>query len=112
MQNCNNLKRQPSIPLPQFAALPMDSKFIGRRYRPHLPPPLFPHLRITLPPPPSMSERDMLVSIMKKVLSKTSNERRVVLFTGPPGVGKTSVVKHGTSCRLATCWSAYAAPQV
>jgi hypothetical protein len=29
-----------------------------------------------------------------QVISKSSNERRVILFTGPSGVGKTSAVKH------------------
>jgi hypothetical protein len=29
-----------------------------------------------------------------QVLSKSSSERRVVLFTGPSGVGKTAAVKH------------------
>jgi flagellar biosynthesis GTPase FlhF len=28
------------------------------------------------------------------VLSKSSSERRVILFTGPSGVGKTAAVKH------------------
>jgi hypothetical protein len=36
----------------------------------------------------------MLCFVMKKVLSKTSSERRVILFTGPSGVGKTAAVQH------------------
>jgi hypothetical protein len=79
--------------LVNFAQPPHDPMFVGRA-----------------------CERDMLCFVMKKVrglcdagrfsdgtplssqlvqvISKSSNERRIILFTGPSGVGKTAVVKH------------------